>query len=192
MNNFPFNGQVFTNDIAVNDSTPKVQWGGTELGALYFEDVEVAGTMYQKVQNAAYNKWANAWVLVDPTKAAYAIANTNGVLTFLSSPIGVTPFTAWQSANGGLTTAKFAVDSSGNITTPGNVSAQNLNASGALAVTGNATVGGNETVTGNVTAANVTASAAVNAASSMRRVAPKPRLTRPRLPTCLRSIQRVA
>lgn len=96
MQNFPFNGQIFTNDIAVNDTYPKVQFGGSEPGAVYFEDVEVAGTMYQKVQNASYNKWSGKWLLVDPSQPAYAIAIVNGTVQQLSSPAGGTPFSSWQ------------------------------------------------------------------------------------------------
>lgn len=96
--NFPFNGVILTNDIAVNDSYPKVQFGGTESGAVYFEDVEVAGTMYQKVQNASYDKWSNSWLLVNPTLPAFAVSLLNGSMTALTSPAGLTPFTAWQFA----------------------------------------------------------------------------------------------
>jgi hypothetical protein len=94
--NFPFNGVILTNDIAVNDSYPKVQFGGTESGAVYFEDVEVAGTMYQKVQNASYDKWSNSWILVNPALPAFAVSLLNGSMTALTSPAGLTPFAAWQ------------------------------------------------------------------------------------------------
>lgn len=93
--NFPYSGQVLTNAIGISDSYPKIQFGGTEPGALYFEDVEVAGVMYQKVQNASYFKWSNSWVLVNPTLPAYAIALVNGTMTAFTSPAGVTPFTQW-------------------------------------------------------------------------------------------------
>lgn len=96
MQNLPFNGQVITNDLAINDTSPKLQFGGTETGALYFEFVEIAGTFYQGVQNAAYIKWSNEWILIDQTKPAYALAIVNGTMQQLSNPAGNTPFTSWQ------------------------------------------------------------------------------------------------
>lgn len=96
MQNLPFNGTVVTNDLAVTDTYPKIQLSGTESGALYFEFVEIAGTLYQGVQNAAYIKWSNEWILIDPTKPAYALAIINGTMTQLTNPAGNTPFTTWQ------------------------------------------------------------------------------------------------
>jgi hypothetical protein len=51
--------------------------------------------MYQKVQNASYNKWSNSWILINRTLPAYCISLVNGSMTAFTSPAGVTPFTQW-------------------------------------------------------------------------------------------------
>lgn len=94
--NYPFigNAQTFTNDFAVNSQDPGVMYGGTETNALYFEDREVAGTIY-RAQNATFNKVSQSWIPIDSTKPAYALSFANGVLTQLFASAGTSPITAW-------------------------------------------------------------------------------------------------
>lgn len=91
---FPNSFPTFYTDLGVNAQNPAIGYGGTETGALYFEDREVNGVMY-RVQNATWNKVAQKWLLVDNTKAAYAFTFGTGVVQILNSPAGVSPFTVW-------------------------------------------------------------------------------------------------
>jgi hypothetical protein len=109
-NNYPFvgNAQTFLNDFAINNQNPGMEYGGTETGALYYEDREINGAMY-RVQNATYNKIAGAWVLINPALPAYGQALLpNGTTEFLSSPAGTSPITSWtvvySTTNAGVST----------------------------------------------------------------------------------------
>lgn len=96
--NYPFTGnaQTFANDFAVNDAYPAVALGGTESGALYYEDREVAGVKYFNVQNATFNKVSQSWLPIDITKPCSAMAlTTGGVWQYLTQSAGVSPFTSW-------------------------------------------------------------------------------------------------
>lgn len=98
--NYPFvgNAQTFQNDFAINNANPGMEYGGTENGALYYEDREIAGAMY-RVQNATYNKISQSWVLINPALPAYGTALlANGTTQFLTSPAGTSPFTSWTIA----------------------------------------------------------------------------------------------
>jgi hypothetical protein len=104
--NWPFTGPTVTNDLGVNEANPGIQFGGTENGAIYFEEREVAGTLY-RVQNATWNAFASKWLLVNTALPAYAVALTSaGVTQFLTSPANTSPFTTW--------TIAWAIDKSGN------------------------------------------------------------------------------
>lgn len=111
--NYPYSGQQFTNNILITGPNPKIAFGGTETGALYFETVEVAGTIYFSVQNASFNEWAQQWVLVNPGLPAFALAIINGTLTTLKQNAFVTPFTTW--INEGSATGQ--PQTSGSVTT---------------------------------------------------------------------------
>lgn len=97
--NFPYNGQILNNDIAISENNPGLQFNGTETNGVYFENREVAGTFYL-AQNASYNTFSGQWVLVDSTKPAYAISTKNGTTQYLYSPAGTTPFSSWTAYAG--------------------------------------------------------------------------------------------
>lgn len=108
--NYPFvgNAQTFLNDFAINNQNPGMEYGGTENGALYYEDREINGAMY-RVQNATYNKVSQSWVLVNSSLAAYGtVLLSNGTTEFITSPAGTSPITSW--------TVVASVDKNGNIT----------------------------------------------------------------------------
>lgn len=96
-NQYPFgsNVEVQYSDFAVSSVNPGIEFGGTEAGAIWFEDREINGVMY-RVQNATWNKFAQVWSLVDATKPAYALSLQATVLQWLSSPAGITPFATWS------------------------------------------------------------------------------------------------
>lgn len=131
--NFPFNGTVLTNNMGINGANPKMQLGGTEPGALYYETVEVAGTYYI-VQNAAYNTFASVWVQTDVTKASFATAYFGGLMSFLTVPAGTPAFASWNTATGTSFTGNLAGNVVGNVTgnVTGNLSGATVTLTGML------------------------------------------------------------
>jgi hypothetical protein len=82
-------------DPGVVGLNPGFEYQGQEASALYVETRAINGAFYT-TQNATWNKFAQAWTLVDPTKAAYGTRlTTSGSFEVLSSPIGTSPFTSW-------------------------------------------------------------------------------------------------
>ena len=69
---------------------PVTQYNGTEQGAQYFEDREVNGVMY-RVQNATFNTTGQAWLPIDISKPVTGFQFSNGVLSLLTAPAGVSP-----------------------------------------------------------------------------------------------------
>lgn len=93
--NIPFSGPFTTNDLGVYEAFPAIQFQGTETGAIYYEDREVAGTIY-RVQNATFNQWAQKWMAVNPNLPSYGFAITpTGAFQFVSQPAGTPPWSAW-------------------------------------------------------------------------------------------------
>jgi hypothetical protein len=101
-------------DPGVVGLNPGFEYQGQEPNALYCETREINGAFYT-TQNATWNKFAQAWTLVDVTRPAYGTQlTTAGVLQSLSSPSGTSPFSIWavtgtigQQSTDGIFNVKF-------------------------------------------------------------------------------------
>lgn len=85
-------------DVIIKKTYPGVEYEGTEAGAIYYEDREIAGVTY-RTQNAQYNTTSLNWSLSQATLPANAIReNADGSVSFLTMPKESGPWTQWYGA----------------------------------------------------------------------------------------------